>query len=581
MDHVCENPERLHIGYMSDSHWASRQLIESVSPHCSDEKLLEFETLLLGYYPEWERSISGRRQYGYAQFTLLNGIHAPRRSQRVNERLEELRRKFGRLEPKAPRAMKAELVHSPIPEQAAVKMGDDQWLSAIRHYHGDEHGYSQDRLLGGGALELSRVLESQVKQEPERFANLVLQFPDDANPSYFEAVLRGISGMDLDIGTITLVCERCHRIEGKPLGREICQPIAGVTQGEVPEELLDIVAWYATEDPDPDRELWRSPVPHSSDYYYRGDALEHGINTVRGRSAEAIALLIEGDPERVAYLHPILKKMVQDPSIAVRACVAQALIALLRFDRGLAVELFTQLCDTEDSLLQTHYVERFIYFGVQTHFQELSPILQRMVSSQVPEVASAGGRQACLAALDLDEAAAIGNLCLSGSEAQKVGAAQVVAANIKGATCRSFCEDALVSLFNDPSEEVRTEAADCFREFEGAALAGYEHLIDQFVLSGAFAKNRFSLLLALERTTVQLPEVTLSACEKFIDVAGLAAGNISTSEAGDADTVIKLTLRTYQQSSEDAILARSLDLIDKLFEYGAYRINEALEEFER
>ena len=38
VDHLCENPQRLHIGYMSDSHWASRQLIESISPHCSDEK---------------------------------------------------------------------------------------------------------------------------------------------------------------------------------------------------------------------------------------------------------------------------------------------------------------------------------------------------------------------------------------------------------------------------------------------------------------------------------------------------------------------------------------------------------------
>ena len=110
---------------------------------------------------------------------------------------------------------------------------------------------------------------------------------------------------------------------------------------------------------------------------------------------------------------------------------------------------------------------------------------------------------------------------------------------------------------------------------------GYEHLIAQFVLSDAFPKNRFPLLIALERTTAKLPEVTLSACERFIDIAGLAAGDISTSEAGDANRVIKLALRTYQQSSEDKIRARSLDLIDKLMEYGAYGIDDALEDFER
>ena len=47
----------------------------------------------------------------------------------------------------------------------------------------------------------------------ERFAELVLAFPDDANPSYFEAVLRGISDANLDLEAVVRVCERCHRIE--------------------------------------------------------------------------------------------------------------------------------------------------------------------------------------------------------------------------------------------------------------------------------------------------------------------------------------------------------------------------------
>ena len=581
VDHLCENPERLHIGYMSDSHWASRQLIESISPHCSDEKLQQLEVLLLGYYSDWERSAPGRRQYGYAQFTLLNGITATRRSQEVSKRLEELRRKFGRPEPEAPRPMKVEWVPSPIPEHAAEKMGDEEWLSAIRQHNSDEHGITQDGHLGGGARELSRVLENRVKLEPERFAELVLEFPDEANQSYFEAVLRGISEADLDIETVTTVCERCHRIEGRPLGREICQPIASATQGEVPSEALDIVAWYATEDPDPDRELWRTAVPHGSDHYYRGNALEHGINTIRGRAAQAVARLIEGCPERITYLQPALEKMVQDPSIAVRSCVAQALIAVLRYDKDLAVELFLQLCNTEEALLQTHYVERFIYFGVQTQFEELSEILVRMVNSQKPEVASVGGRQACLAALDLEEAAAIANLCLSGSEAQKVGAAQVMAGNVSVATCRAYCEDALIKLFNDPYETVRAESARCFHRFKGTQLEEYGRLINEFVPSKAFSRNYFPLLRALEQTTAKLPEVTLLACERFVDIAGLAAADISTREAGDADTVIKLALRTYQQSSDDTIRARSLDLIDKLMENGTYGIDDALEEFER
>ena len=249
IDHLCQKPGHLKIGYTSDSFGATRQLIKSTSPHCSDDKLNQLETLLLGYFPEWEKSTSGRRYYGHAQFTLLSGIVATRRSREAERRLEELRRKFGRQEPEGPRPMIVEAVRSPIPDDAAEKMTDEQWLTAIRQHDSDGHWVGQDGHFVGGAVELSRVLENQVKQEPERFAELVLRFPDYANPHYFEAVLRGISDANLDAEVVLRVCERCHGIDGNPVGRAICAPIANLGQVEIPSSALDLVAWYVTEDP--------------------------------------------------------------------------------------------------------------------------------------------------------------------------------------------------------------------------------------------------------------------------------------------------------------------------------------------
>lgn len=581
VNHLYKSPERLNIGYSSDTHWASKQLIESISPYSSDEKLKQLETLLLGYYSDWEKDVWGRRQFGYAQFTLLSGIIESRRSERVRKRLEEWRRKFGFQEPEPPTPTKSQRVQSPIPEDAAERMSDEHWLSAIRKHNIDCDSRTQDGRYVGGALELSRVLEDKVKHEPGRFAKLVLKFPNQANPFYFEAVLRGITDTDVDFETILRVTERCHRIEGRPLGRFICDPIASSAQDDLPPEALDLVAWYATEDPDPQKETWRTQISPEKAHNFDEKILTNGINTNRGRAAEAMARLIENDDKRITYFQPALEKMVQDPSIAVRSCVAQTLLAVLRHDRDLAVEFFRQLCHTEDALLQTRFMERFLLFALQTHFQDLLPILERMVTSQLPGVASAGARQACLAALDLPEAAELAELCLSGSEAQRIGAAQVMAANVKTATYRSFCEEALIKLFNDCSDEVRSEAALCFSRFEGTQLEEFEHLIAQFVSSDAFQQNYTHLMMALEETSAKLPEVTLSACERFVDMAGLATSNVGTETAWDADTVAKLTLRIYQQSTEDTVRARSLNLIDRLMENSAYGINEALENFER
>lgn len=319
VDHLYKRPERLEIGYSSDSHWASRQLIESISPHCSDEKLNRLETLLLEYYPDWERSTEGRQEYGHAQFTLLSGISESRRSEEVIKRLNEWRRKFGFQEPVSPTPTEAQRVQSPIPEDAADRMSDEHWLSAIRQYDTGRSNFRQDGRLVGGAHELSRVLESEVKRDPGRFAELVFRFPDRADPSYFEAVLRGITDTDLDFKTILRVTERCHRIEGRPLGRYICDPIASSAQEEVLTEALDLVVWYATEDPDPQQEMWRTPTSPRGEPYYGGDILMNGINTNRGRAAEAIARLIENDAKRITYFQPALEKMVQDPSTAVRS----------------------------------------------------------------------------------------------------------------------------------------------------------------------------------------------------------------------------------------------------------------------
>ena len=80
-------------------------------------------------------------------------------------------------------------------------------------------------LWAGGAVELSRVLESQTKQDPARFANLAHQMPDDVNPVYFEAMLRGLTGSDLSIDQIARVCLRCHQLPSRPLGRWITRPL--------------------------------------------------------------------------------------------------------------------------------------------------------------------------------------------------------------------------------------------------------------------------------------------------------------------------------------------------------------------
>ena len=385
-------PSGFENGYTYNSFWAARQLLEAVTPYCSAVQLSRLLDMILNYYPDREKYVEDNSRRGYAQFVLLDGIYSPRLSIEASNRLHELGEKFGKLITPEEMTPKAGFVRSPISEEESKEMSDEQWLDAIVLFNDTRKMQEMSDPFVGGAHELSAVLEQQVRKNPEHFANLVQKFPDTTHEYYFDAILRGIVDTPLDIKAALDVCRRCHQLPSRPCGRWICEPIAKLAELDLPNDAIDIVEWYATEDSDPDRESWRAEKLGEV-VYWGGDILLAGLNSARGKAAMAIGTLISFDQKRVSYLRPTLERMVQDPSISVRSWVALAL-NMIR-DRDIAVKLFQRLCETDDILLGTNHVEDFLSYSLATHFDALKPILERMLSSENLDVVRVGARQAC------------------------------------------------------------------------------------------------------------------------------------------------------------------------------------------
>lgn len=597
IDYLCEKPVRLQTGYLAGNgntqaapYWATRQLIEATTPHCTEEKLLQLQAIILDYYTGYEKSYMGRQFRGYPQLVLLDAIATSRRTDAINHRLQEWKRKFTNLEwlkplgkIEAPKSSQAWLVGSPISEKAADKMTDKQWLKAIARY---DYNDVRDRFqrtgqIIGGADQLSTLLERQVKKEPVRFAKLIWWFPDNTNSSYFDAVLRGIAEVELDIETAFLVCQRCHQLPNYPCGRSISLLIWKLVDSPWPEEAFDIVTWYALNDPNPQQESWRTETSNGQ-VYYGGDILSAGIHSTRGSAVSAIAQLILANRNRASYFQESLQQIVQDSSIAVRSCVAQALTAMLNYDRDLAVSLFQQLCDTEDALLGTQTVEDFLCYALHTHFEVLASIIERMIRSDLPEVVKVGTRQACRAALIIEEARSLAELCLSNTETHRIAATEIFVANFRQAHFREFCEDVLIKLFQDSAEPVRSQAARCFLHFEGDELGDYISLVEAFVDSPAFFSDDYNLIHALENTTAKLPDaVTYRVCYRFIEGLKCDDADVSQRARLEADKVSKLLLQLYSQSRNQELQLRCLDLIDFMTQMEVYELAEALTQYER
>ena len=575
---LCDEPWRFKCGFSGSPNWCAMETIRAVIPHCTIENRERIEHVILNYVSPYERTRDGYRENGRTRFALLSAIPAELRSTRANTHFEELARKFG--EPQGePRGITGGLVRSPIKESATDKMTDDQWLRAIAKYHSEDQWDFSDDEVKGGALELAQALEARVKEEPERFVHLSLRFPADANPVYLKGTLSALKNASVESDLKLQVCRKAFLESRGYCGQSIAD-VLGSIEDSLPDVAVEMLHWLATEHEDPAREAWQEDAGGGRKCY-NGDIHMNGINTTRGRAAEAIRDLIITDTAYIDRFRPTLDRIIWDPSTAVLSCVAGTLWAVAYHDPVLGMLLFHRMNLSEDRLLATHHVYKFIRGGLRNSFAELRPVIERMLRSPKPGVCKAGSRLASIANLEHDSAADLADEALRGGVHHRLGVAWIASAKIAVPEYRAWSEAKLVTLFNDDDADVRSKAASCFHHLGDEALDAYEDLITVFCDSRAYQENSSSILHMLEESLGRLPGMTCVVCKRFLDRLADEARDVRTSRSVDTYTVAKLIFRTYQQHQNDEWTSPSLDLIDRLCLEEIAGAGDEFEQFER
>ena len=170
---------------------------------------------------------------------------------------------------------------------------------------------------------------------------------------------------------------------------------------------------------------------------------------------------------------------------------------------------------------------------------------------------------------------ALASSCLSGTAAQRIGAAEAFAAELGHVTYRHVCEKALKDLFNDSDQRVRDKASTCFFHVGDDDLVNYEGLVESFIESDAFKVN--TLFRALEKRTSLPTRTTINLCNKLLDLAGSKLTEHRRIARVDLGTVTEFALRGYNQSEDDEQLQlQYLDIIDRLVIVGAHKMDMQL-----
>ena len=573
----CDEPWRFECGYSDNPRWCAVVAIEAIFPHCSGEMRERLESVILDYFPSFERSKTGLKFSGNAQFSLLSAIPTELRSARANARLAELERKLGEPEGE-PRGAVGGWIGPPIESHGTERMSDDDWLRAITKYSGEFPAHSTFPDLKGGAPELAQVLAARIEEEPDRFARLSLRFPPDANPVYLARTLTALKDVSVDTDLKVKICRKAFDEAFGECGREIAGLLETIDD-PLPDDAIGMLHSLVTEHSDPEAELWQTYDPRYGKYHHENIS-DFGLNSTRGRVAITITRLIRRDAGYIDRFRRTLDLMVQDRSPAVLSWVAETLRAVAFHDPVLGMRLFLNLDLSEVRLLATRHFRNFILERIEDSFTELRPVLECMLRSSEPEVRGAGARLASLAHLVGQDASDLVEQALRNDAYQRVGVAQVAAANVANPECRHWSLETLPMLFNDKCSQIRTEASSCFQQLTHESLEIYEDLIVMFCGSKAFLEGSYWLLQLLEDSVSRLPGMTCQVCEQLLD--RLAEGDPDTGAGRvDAHTLAKLAFRTYQQHQDDEWTASALDLIDRLCLAGPVDAASHLAEFER
>jgi hypothetical protein len=573
---------RWRAGYTDGPYWATRELLDAISPHISQALFERLEEALIWWAPRWERSPEMRRFRGAGEQALLQALAPARRSRRAALRLGELERKLGVDAPEPPRGIVTAAVVSPIGPKARERMSTSQWVKAFATYDGREEGPG----LLGGKQELARAIQGDAQNDPERWAYLALELPRDTPAVYLEHIVIGLSQPAANVSRLapTLAFEVARHLataEGSPAERELMQLIVGYAEEEVPIELIDWLGTLATAVP-----------AHETSAQHQADGSEgsqsrvlwrDGLGSTRGIAAQTLGQFLAVGESRVEAIEPVLDRLVEDPSNAVRTCVVSALGALMRWRRDEAIAMFGRLVEGSEGVLGAPPIEHFIGAAMTTHWAHVRDTVERMLDSPDEETVQAGARLACLAALQEQDAGPLLDLCV-GHESQAVrrGAAQIAAANLSVARFSGRCSAALVALFDDEDETVRDEAAKAFGRLEGETLGDCRGLALAAVASKSYLQARTQLLYALKRSTADISMVTLAlAARMAIEYRG-PRGEVRPGSAGEGKSLSELLVRVLGDSEHDADARRqALDALDGLTAGGTWGVVDVLASADR
>ncbi len=615
---LLRNPAALGSIGGRTSGYDTRLLMRRVYSYFNGDQKRDIETNILNYEPEWEKRKDAIKYRGHSQHFALSAIPDQMLSQEGKKRLQELERKFGKHEDTPPEPMEAICVGPPLPDNAYESMTLDQWLSSFYEYD-DSTSWDAPRksFLKGGVVEHSRAFKATIQKKPDFFYDFVVGLKDkNVSSNYIYNAIEGFIEAGYEYDKIRILILHYADMSENDVRRAIIRAIESLDKREpINGGLLEILTQYALNDPDPEREL-HTIKTDGGPYYYGGEALSYGINTVRGSATMAITHhgFRTSDPDRV---FEILEGIARDSFISVRACLLVDLHGMLRYSRHRAFAIFREGlrdmspellkyagnflwyfmhkgdCCTEPrdiirnalrKLLKWLRTKNFKLFEKSTYctlipdsFRAITPYLEKMALIDDHDASKSAGRIAMIAYIDSFEGSSsfLKKIIRQGKNV-RIGIADVCMANMTTKKFKEKCAQVLTQLLAGYLSDVDESVAWHFHQTDSQDFMVYYPFLLQI---SAHINERRDLHFVMEYLSKSVSEHPKECIEIMKNIVQLQTENLAYNLTTDeAVTVISAA---YMKASALEDKEEAMNVIDKMYQKGYYKVKQLISALDR
>jgi len=581
--YLMEDDLRWNIESIRKRGISSSNLIGKIFIYLKPQEKINIEKKILNYYLSFENDIKNLSIRGISQYDILFKISRELLSPKIKNVLDQHKRKFKDYTPKERKEIELSIkpVRSPILIDKLDLLSDEDLLNAMKKYN-DRTGWGEPKrdIKKGGVIELAREIAKKIEQNPKKYFKLGLKFNNEISSYYLYYFLIGLANSKIKSIKIFAFCKYFFkkRPNDTKIQDAICEVVRMRKNPKIPKSILNLALHIAKNSSDPEKELWK-------ENYYNGDPHSHGINTVRGKAIKVyITSFLERDNlgNNITLLISQVKKIAKDPSSAVRSCLIEMLIILLRFNNKKVIDIFDLALLNKDELLDCNVTWHFIYYALNKNFSQMIKYLDLIIKKKEKDTLINGGilcTIAYLTYLNDSNANRLFMKCLKGSKYLQVGVAKVLANNIDELKLTRVCLNNLTKLLNSDHKEVRKEVSLIF-----ANLSYVTPQIKRFILkylkSKAINEVNKNILKYVNKIKEKNPELSLIILNRILDYLGGDIFDIRKSSAMLEEDLVEITFYIHKYNSNSYIRDKALDVFEKALNLGsraAYKLIENIE----